>query len=90
MMYKIPVNKFEELRLKVGNICTANEGQPCKELHGKVVTLKDDSEIMLVHALDENKVSIIMDDSEIIKAGGEAIENYEQWKENNVKLSGEL
>lgn len=90
MMYKINESEFEALRLKVGNICTANEGQPCEELHGEVVTLKDDSKVMVVHAVDKDRANIIIDDSEITKLGGEAIENYEQWKENNVKLSEEL
>lgn len=90
MMYKIPVNKFEELKQKVGNICQVNERQPCEELHGAVVTLTDESEVMVVHAVNSEKQNIISDDTEITKVGGEAIENYEQWKENNVKPSEEL
>lgn len=86
MMYKIQVSDFEALRLKVGNICTANKGQPCKELHGTVMTLTDESEVMVIHAVDSNKQNIILDDSEITKVGGEAIENYEQWKSDNVKI----
>lgn len=85
MMYKIPVDKFEELKAKVGNICTANEGQPCEELHGSIVMLKDDSEVMVVHAVDADKKSIITDDPEITKVGGEKIADYEQWKEDNMK-----
>ena len=86
MMYKISVAEFEALKLKVGNICQTNEGQPSEELHGTVVTLKDDSKMMIVHAVDARKKNIITDDTEITKAGGEAIENYEQWKEDNVKV----
>lgn len=85
MMYKIPTNKYATLRLKVGNICQANSGQPCEELHGSVVTLKDDSQVMIVHAVDENKKSIIKDDTETIEAGGEKIDDYAQWKLDNVK-----
>ena len=89
MMYQIPVGKFDELKTKVGNICQVNTGQPCEELHGTVVTLKDDSEVMIVHAVNADKANIIADDSEITKVGGEAIEDYKQWMTDNVKPPSE-
>lgn len=90
MIYKIEVVEFEALRLKVGNVCTVSKGQPCEELHGTVMTLTDESEVMVVHAVNENKESIITDDSEITETGGEAIADYAQWKSDNVKPSEEL
>ena len=93
MMYKIPIAEFEALRLKVGNICQANSGQPCEEPHGAVVELKDavgGGTVMICHAVDANRKNIITDDMEITRVGGEAIADYEQWKENNVKPSEEL
>lgn len=77
-MYKIPVDTFYYLRTGVGNICTANAGQPCEEFHGAIVTLKDDTEVMIVHAVDVDKENIIADDTEINKVGGEVIVDYEQ------------
>jgi hypothetical protein len=85
MMYKIPIKEFEALRLKAGNICTANEGQPCEELHGAIVTLKDGSQVIVAHAVDKDGKNII-DDTEITKVKGEAIADYELWKKNNVAL----
>jgi hypothetical protein len=88
-MYKIPVAEFEGLRLKVGTVCQVNSGQPCEELHGILMTLKDETNVMVVHAVDKDKKNII-DDSEITKVDGEAIADYEQWKSDNIKPSEEL
>ena len=93
MMYKIAPKEFEALRQKAGNICQANSGQPCEDLHGTEFELKDEiggGQVMVVHAVNENKENIIADDTEIMKAGGESMADYAQWVIDNVKPSGEL